>query len=164
MGDPQSIQHPVNPELLWIDLSSCRYNFSNTGTADGMYIFRKYHEYQYNFETIGIPVLSPAQTFYLTRAAWQKSTMPLSADMPMSLIVPDGEEMERYIAEVFDAAGLVRESAEARAMAEKIEAGLLATGEEMDMLIRALAGGYIPAGESGMPDTNGLGFFPPGGT
>jgi cobaltochelatase CobN len=47
-------------------------------------------------------------------------------------------------------------------MAEQIAAGLSRTGEEMDMLIRALSGGYIPAGESGMPDMNGLGILPTG--
>jgi cobaltochelatase CobN len=76
--------------------------------------------------------------------------------------VPDLEERERYIEEVLDAAGLSRESTEAAAMAEKVTPGLCRTGEEMDMLIRALAGGYIPAGESGMPDANGLGILPTG--
>jgi cobaltochelatase CobN len=76
--------------------------------------------------------------------------------------IPNWEETDRYIGEVLDAAGLSRESTEAAATAEKIAAGLCRTGEEMDMLIRALAGGYIPAGESGMPDTNGLGILPTG--
>jgi cobaltochelatase CobN len=76
--------------------------------------------------------------------------------------VPDPEERERYMVEVLDAAGLPRESAEAAVMAEKIVAGLYRTREEMDMLIRGLAGAYIPPGESGMPDTNGLGILPTG--
>jgi cobaltochelatase CobN len=76
--------------------------------------------------------------------------------------VPDPEETERYIGEVLDAAVLSRDSAEGTAMAEKIATGLSQTGEEMDMLIRALAGGYIPAGEGGMPDANGLGILPTG--
>jgi cobaltochelatase CobN len=76
--------------------------------------------------------------------------------------VPDREEAERYIGEVLEAADLTRDSAEGMAMAEKITAGLSRTGEEMDMLIRALSGGYIPAGESGMPDINGLGILPTG--
>ncbi|MDR0710131.1 MAG: cobaltochelatase subunit CobN [Spirochaetaceae bacterium] len=76
--------------------------------------------------------------------------------------VPDGEEAERYIGEVLEAASIPGESAEAAAMTEKITAGLRRTGEEMDMLIRALAGGYIPAGESGMPDANGAGILPTG--
>jgi cobaltochelatase CobN len=76
--------------------------------------------------------------------------------------VPDQGETERYIAEVLDAAALPRESEEAGAMAEKIAAGLRRTGDEMDMLIRALSGGYIPAGEGGMPDANGLGILPTG--
>ncbi|MDR0722304.1 MAG: cobaltochelatase subunit CobN [Treponema sp.] len=76
--------------------------------------------------------------------------------------VPDQEEMERYLAEVLDAAGLPRESAEAQVMAENIIPGLHRTGEEMDMLIRGLGGGYIPAGESGMPDANGMRILPTG--
>ncbi|MDR0453027.1 MAG: cobaltochelatase subunit CobN [Treponema sp.] len=76
--------------------------------------------------------------------------------------IPDREETGRYIGETLGAAGIPEESAEGAAMAEKISSGLLRAGEEMDMLIRALSGGYIPSGESGMPDTNGVGILPTG--
>jgi cobaltochelatase CobN len=75
---------------------------------------------------------------------------------------PDQEEAERYVGEALEAVALPPESVEAAAMAERIVAGLSRTGEEMDMLIRALSGLYIPAGESGMPDANGLGILPTG--
>jgi cobaltochelatase CobN len=75
---------------------------------------------------------------------------------------PDQEEAERYVGEALEATALPPESAEGAALAEQIAAGLSRTGEEMDMLIRALSGGYIPAGESGMPDANGLGILPTG--
>jgi cobaltochelatase CobN len=76
--------------------------------------------------------------------------------------VPDQEEQERYIKETLEAMDLPSESPEASMYTEQITAGLNRTGEEMDNLIRALGGSYIPAGESGMPDINGLGILPTG--
>ncbi|MDR1105664.1 MAG: cobaltochelatase subunit CobN, partial [Treponema sp.] len=45
---------------------------------------------------------------------------------------------------------------------EELKEKLLHTDNEMTMLLRALEGRYVPAGESGMPDENGRNILPTG--
>ena len=38
------------------------------------------------FERLGIPIVSPIRSFYLTKEQWRELTVPISADMPSALI------------------------------------------------------------------------------
>ena len=73
---------------------------------------------------------------------------------------PDAAGVESYIREVcygddieYDPTG---------ALAEELTDRLGRTTDELSMVLKALDGGYIPSGESGMPDENGLGILPTG--
>jgi cobaltochelatase CobN len=74
---------------------------------------------------------------------------------------PGAEETENYVREVLEGEGIPFEDAE-NAGADGLRAGLARCGSEMDMLLQALRGGYVPAGESGMPDENGRNILPTG--
>ena len=74
--------------------------------------------------------------------------------------VPDVEEMEAYVREVNygDGSEYDPDSIDTAL----IKAGLAQTDNEMEMMLRALDGGYVTAGESGMPDNNGRNILPTG--
>ncbi|MCL1879938.1 MAG: cobaltochelatase subunit CobN [Actinomycetia bacterium] len=74
--------------------------------------------------------------------------------------VPDAAAMEDYIREVCYGDGC--EYDPEMPGADQIRAGLLQTAEELEMVLRALDGGYLPSGESGMPDENGRNILPTG--
>jgi cobaltochelatase CobN len=67
--------------------------------------------------------------------------------------IPGKDEIENYIREVPDS-----ECTDVPDLRIK----LAQCDNEMNMLIRALSGGYIPAGASGMPDENGRNILPTG--
>ena len=72
---------------------------------------------------------------------------------------PDEAVIEDYINEVKMSEEYGSEDAEADIM---LEENLRKCAQEADMLIRALSGGYIPSGPSGMPDENGRNILPTG--
>ncbi|MCL2409087.1 MAG: cobaltochelatase subunit CobN, partial [Oscillospiraceae bacterium] len=74
--------------------------------------------------------------------------------------IPNEEEVERFIMEVYRGDGLEYDTDSPDA--QNIREGLMRTDNEMKMLIRGLSGGYIPAGEGGMPDENGKNILPTG--
>jgi cobaltochelatase CobN len=76
--------------------------------------------------------------------------------------IPSEEEMNRYIREIWSSEGLDDSNPLFGSDFDEIKDGLLNTRLEMDNLVRSLNGGYIPAGESGMPDENGRNIIPTG--
>ena len=78
---------------------------------------------------------------------------------------PGEEETAQYIQEVreSDAAGGIHLTAEETALDEAfIRENLKRCDDEIKNLLHALEGGYVPAGESGMPDENGRRILPTG--
>ena len=75
---------------------------------------------------------------------------------------PSNEEIRRFVREVWQSENVVNSVPLEGQDFEELERGLLSTGLEMDNLILGLNGGYIPAGESGMPDENGRNIIPTG--
>lgn len=78
---------------------------------------------------------------------------------------PGEEEATGYIQEIreSDAAGGIHLSEEEAARDEAVIRGnLKRCDEEIKNLMHALEGGYVPAGESGMPDENGRRILPTG--
>ena len=58
------------------------------------------------FERLGIPVISPIRSFYLTKEQWLEMMVPISSDMPSSLITPEmGGMIEPVIISVRGAPG-----------------------------------------------------------
>jgi len=74
--------------------------------------------------------------------------------------IPDEQEIENFIKEVYQGDGVEYDPDSSDA--ERIREGLRRTDNEMDMLLSGLSGGYIPAGEGGMPDENGRNILPTG--
>ena len=75
---------------------------------------------------------------------------------------PEKEEAARYVREVWQAEGRDADEPIEGPDAESILAGLARTTDELDNLVNALSGGYVPGGESGMPDENGRNILPTG--
>lgn len=78
---------------------------------------------------------------------------------------PDEEEANNFIQEIRDSdkAGGIHLSEEEAAWDEAvIRENLKRCDEEIKNLLHALDGGYVPAGESGMPDENGRRILPTG--
>ena len=74
--------------------------------------------------------------------------------------IPGEREIECFIKEVCKGDGLEYDADSPDAIS--IKEGLMRTGNETDMLLHGLSGGYIPAGEGGMPDENGRNILPTG--
>jgi cobaltochelatase CobN len=41
------------------------------------------------FERLGVPVISPIQSFYISAKQWEETNLPINADMPSALISPE---------------------------------------------------------------------------
>jgi cobaltochelatase CobN len=75
---------------------------------------------------------------------------------------PSEEEIRRFVREVWQSEGIDASVPLVGSDFDEIKSSLLNTNQEMDNLISALSGVYVPAGESGMPDENGRSIIPTG--